>query len=175
VAQSPRLRFNPLHSLRVSAGAAGERKPIMHIVFTLGRIMLVLIFILSGAMKLFDISGTASTIAPVVVIPDVLSDVARQLEGVTGMQVPQLLAIIVGALELVGGLLIAFNIATRPFAVLLALFTLVATFYFHDFWNMSGTARDANMTHAMKNLAITGGLLIMFVLGSWRPARPIHV
>ncbi len=147
----------------------------MHIVFTLGRIMLVLIFILSGAMKLLDISGTASTIAPVVVIPDVLSDVARQLEGVTGMQVPQLLAIIVGALELVGGLLIAFNIATRPFAVLLALFTLVATFYFHDFWNMSGTARDANMTHAMKNLAITGGLLIMFVLGSWRPARPIHV
>jgi putative oxidoreductase len=159
----------------LKAGAAGERKAIMHIVFTLGRFLLVLIFILSGAMKLLDISGTAATIAPVVVVPEALADYVRQIEGVTGMKVAQLLAILTGAVELVGGLLIAFNIATRPFAALLAIFTVVATFYFHDFWNMTGAARDANTIHVLKNLAIIGGLLILFVLGSWRPTRPTHV
>ena len=147
----------------------------MHIVFTLGRFLLVLIFILSGAMKLLDISGTAANIAPVVVVPEFLADYVRQLEGVTGMKVAQILAILAGSLELVGGLLIAFNIATRPFALLLVIFTLVATFYFHDFWNMTGAARGTNMIHALNNLAMIGGLLILFVLGSWRPTRPTHV
>ena len=147
----------------------------MHIVFVVGRVLLVLIFILSGAMKLLDLSGTAATIAPVVAIPDALSGFATQLQDMTGMKVPQLLAILAGVVEMVGGLLIAFNIGTRAAAAILALFTLVATFYFHDFWNMAGAARDANMIHAMKNLSITGGLLIMMVLGSWRPARPSQI
>jgi uncharacterized membrane protein YphA (DoxX/SURF4 family) len=147
----------------------------MHIVFVVGRVLLVLIFILSGAMKLLDLSGTAATIAPVVTIPDALSGFATQLQDMTGMKVPQLLAILVGVVEMVGGLLIAFNIGTRAAAAILALFTLVTTFYFHDFWNMVGAARDANMIHAMKNLSMTGGLLIMMVLGSWRPARPSQV
>jgi uncharacterized membrane protein YphA (DoxX/SURF4 family) len=147
----------------------------MHIVFVVGRVLLVLIFILSGAMKLLDLSGTAAMIAPVVTIPDALSGFATQLEDMTGMKVPQLLAILVGVVEMVGGLLIAFNIGTRAAAAILALFTLVTTFYFHDFWNMVGAARDTNMIHAMKNLSMTGGLLIMMVLGSWRPARPSQV
>lgn len=147
----------------------------MHIVFVVGRVLLVLIFILSGAMKLLDLQGTAATIAPVIAIPDALAGYANQLQDMTGMKVPQLLALLAGGIEVVFGLLIAFNIATRPAAAILALFTLVATFYFHDFWNMAGAARDANMIHAMKNLAITGGLLIMMVLGSWRPARPAQL
>lgn len=147
----------------------------MHIVFVVGRVLLVLIFILSGAMKLVDLSGTAATIAPVVTIPDALAGFATQLQDVTGMKVPQLLAILAGVIEMVGGLLIAFNIGTRPASTILALFTLVATFYFHDFWNMAGAARDANMIHAMKNLSVTGGLLVLAVLGSWRPARTSQV
>lgn len=147
----------------------------MHIVFVVGRVLLVLLFILSGAMKLLDLSGTAATIAPVITIPDALSGFATQLQDITGMKVPQLLAILAGVVEMVGGLLIAFNIGTRPAAAILALLTLVATFYFHDFWNMAGAARDANMIHVLKNLSITGGLLILVVLGSWRPPRPAQV
>jgi uncharacterized membrane protein YphA (DoxX/SURF4 family) len=147
----------------------------MHILFVIGRILLVLIFILSGGMKLLDLAGTAAYIAPVVTVPDALAGFASQLQEMTGMKIPQLLAILVGVVELVGGLLIAFNIATRPAAALLALFTLVTIFYFHDFWNMAGAARDANMIHALKNLSLTGGLLILVVLGSWRPVRSTQV
>jgi putative oxidoreductase len=143
----------------------------MHILFAIARVLLVLIFVLSGAMKLLDIPGTAAQIAPVVVIPDALATYAIQLEDAVGMKVPQLLAILTGVVEVVAGLLVAFNIATRSAAAILAIFTLVTTFYFHAFWNMSGELMQNNMIHALKNLAITGGLLIMVVLGSWRPLR----
>ena len=143
----------------------------MHILLAIGRVLLVLIFILSGATKLLDISGTAAQIAPVVTIPDALADFTMQLQDATGMQVPYLLAVLAGIVEVVAGLLVAFNIATRSAAAVLAIFTLVTTFYFHAFWNMSGELMQSNMIHALKNLSIIGGLLAFVVLGSWRPAR----
>jgi putative oxidoreductase len=144
----------------------------MHIVFTIGRVLLVLIFVLSGAQKLIDIPGTAAQIQSVVTIPDGLQEYVNQVETVTNMKWPQILAIITGVVEVVGGLLIAFNIATRSAATVLVLFTIVATYNFHAFWTMSGEAMQNNMNHFMKNLAIIGGLLIMVVLGSWKPVRP---
>ena len=147
----------------------------MHILFTIARVLLVLIFVLSGGRKLMDISATAGQIASVVTIPDALSNVAAQLQDVTGMTAHQLLAILAGVVEVVAALLIIFNIGTRGAAAVLALFTLVTTFYFHAFWNMSGDAMQANMIHALKNLSIIGGLLTFVVLGSWRPLRPSQI
>jgi putative oxidoreductase len=143
----------------------------MHILFAIARVLLVLIFVLSGAMKLLDIPGTAAEIQTAVPIPAMLQDMVSQVENATSMKWPQLLAIIAGVVEVVGGLLIAFNIATRAAAAVLVLFTLVTTYYFHAFWNMSGEAMQNNMTHALKNLSIIGGLLTYVVLGSWRPMR----
>jgi putative oxidoreductase len=144
----------------------------MHITFAVGRVLLVLIFILSGAMKLLDIPGTATQIASVVTIPDGLGSFSTQIEEATGMKMPQLLAIVAGLVEVTAGLLVAFNIATRSAAAVLVLFTLVATFYFHAFWNMSGADMQNNMIHVLKNLSMIGGLLTFVVLGSWRPAPP---
>lgn len=143
----------------------------MHITFTIGRVLLVLIFIISGAFKLYDLQATADQIKAMVAIPAALSGIVTQIEGATGMAMPRILAIMAGVVEVVGGALVAFNIGTRGAAFVLALFTLVATFYFHAFWNMSGEAMQSNMIHAMKNLAIIGGLLIFVVLGSWRPVQ----
>jgi len=147
----------------------------MHILFTIARVLLVLIFVLSGGRKLMDISATAGQIASVVTIPDALSDVAAQLQDVTGMTAHQLLAILAGVVEVVAALLIIFNIGTRGAAAVLALFTLITTFYFHAFWNMTGDAMQANMIHALKNLSIIGGLLTFVVLGSWRPLRSSQI
>jgi putative oxidoreductase len=141
----------------------------MHILFAIGRVLLVVIFIVSGATKLLSLESTAAMIQPVIVIPDMLQESIAQVETATGMKWPYLLAILVGVVELVGGLLVAFNIATRTAAAVLVLFTLVATFYFHDFWNQSGEAMQNNMIHALKNLSMVGGLLVFVVLGSWRP------
>jgi len=58
-------------------------------------------------------------------------------------------------------LFIGLNIGTRFFAFILVLFVAVATFYFHNFWDMTGADRINNMIHALKNLSLIGGLLII--------------
>lgn len=141
----------------------------MPILFAIGRVAFVLIFILSGAQTLLDIGGTAALIGPKLVIPAFAADTVKQIEATAGLPIAQILAILAGVIEVVSGLLIAFNIATRLASVLLIIFTIAATYYFHDFWNMSGAAANDNTIQAMKNLSIIGALLVFFVLGSWRP------
>ena len=143
----------------------------MNIIFVIARIALVLIFMISGGEKLMDISATAAAIQGKIVIPAALSGLAAQISSATGMTIPQLLAIATAVIEVAAALMIAANIGTRLGAFLLIAFTLLATFYFHDFWNMAGPPRAENFNHAIKNLSIIGGLLVMFVLGPWRPLR----
>ena len=45
--------------------------------------------------------------------------------------------------------------------VITVLFVGVATFYFHNFWDMTGADRINNMIHALKNLSLIGGLLLI--------------
>jgi uncharacterized membrane protein YphA (DoxX/SURF4 family) len=138
----------------------------MHTIFTIGRVLLVLIFVISGAQKLLDFAGTTAMLEKMVTVPDALSGVAAQLQGMTGMSVAQLLAIVVGVAELGSGLLIMFNTGTRGAAVVLVLFSIAATIYGHHFWDQEGAERANNIIHAMKNLSIIGGLLVFVALGS---------
>jgi putative oxidoreductase len=141
----------------------------MPILFTLGRVLFVLIFILSGANKLWDIPGTTAEIAAKFTVPPAFADLAAQVQAMTGMQTPQFLAILCGVVEIVAGLMIVFNYGTRLAAFALILFTIAATYYMHDFWHQVGPEHIDNMIHALKNLSIIGGLLVFFALGSWRP------
>jgi putative oxidoreductase len=131
-----------------------------------GRILFVLVFIVSGAQKLMDLEGTANTIEQRVTLPTALSGVAAKITTSTGLTTPKLLAIVSGAVEVIGGLLIAFGIGTLLAALVLIVFAGVVTFYFHDFWNMAGPERVANITHALKNVSMIGGLLVLFAFGS---------
>ena len=67
-------------------------------------------------------------------------------------------------------LFIIFNVATRFSAFVLAVVMAVGTFYVHDFWNMTGDAKVANIESLIKNVSIIGGLLMIMVIGAWRPA-----
>ena len=128
---------------------------------TLGRVLFVVLFVFSGASKLFDIASTTQAITDKVALPALLTPYTAQLEGITGMPTAQMLAILAGAVEVLGGLFIALNIGTRFFALLLVLFVGVTTFYFHNFWDMTGADRINNMIHALKNLSLIGGLLVI--------------
>jgi uncharacterized membrane protein YphA (DoxX/SURF4 family) len=140
----------------------------MHIIFVIGRVALVLIFIVSGAQKLTDISGTATLIASKIMIPAEAKSLVAQIETMTGQPIHWLLALLAGIVEFAGGLLIAFNVGTRWVAALLIIFTVATTYYFHNFWNMTGAEQVDNIAHALKNLSLVGGLLMLFVLGSAR-------
>ena len=134
----------------------------MPAIVTLGRVLFVVLFVFSGASKLLDIASTTQAITEKVILPAMLTQYTAQLETITGMPTAQLLAILTGALEVVAGLFIALNFGTRFFAFLLVLFVAVATFYFHNFWDMaSGPEKINNMIHALKNLSLIGGLLVI--------------
>ncbi|MDP1583650.1 MAG: DoxX family protein [Bradyrhizobium sp.] len=130
---------------------------------TFGRILFAALFIYSGAAKLFGIQATSEAIATKVVVtfPAFVAPYVTQLEGITGMPMPQMLAIAVGAFELIAGLMIALNFGTRFFAILLILFVGASTFYFHDFWNQPSPSDGKMLIEALKNLSIIGALFII--------------
>jgi putative oxidoreductase len=128
---------------------------------SLGRVLFVVLFVFSGASKLFDIASTTQAITEKVAIPALLAPYATQLEAMAGMPTAQILAIVAGVVEVVCGLMIALNFGARFFAIILVLFVAVTTFYFHNFWDMTGADRINNMIHALKNLSLIGGLLII--------------
>ena len=128
---------------------------------TFGRVLFAVLFIYSGATKLFGIQATADFIAAKVTIPDLLVPYTTQLESMTGMQTPQLLAIATGSFEILSGLMIALNFAVRFFAILMIVFVGVVTFYFHDFWNQAPPDNAKTLIDALKNLSIIGALFMI--------------
>jgi len=135
-----------------------------------GRVLFAVLFIYSGATKLFGIQATADAIAAKVTIPAVLAPYVTQIETAANMQFPQLLAIAVGAFEVIAGLMIALNFAVRFFAVLLIIFVAAATFYFHDFWNQGAPDNAKALIDALKNLSIIGALFMIAGYGRGRRA-----
>jgi putative oxidoreductase len=127
---------------------------------TFGRILFAVLFIFSGASKLLNLAATAQ-MTEKIVIPAALATYTAQLESVTGMSTPQMLAIAAGVIELICGIMIALNFGARFFAIVLILFVAAATFYYHDFWNQTGADATGNMIHALKNLSIIGALFMI--------------
>lgn len=103
----------------------------------MGRIMLALIFIVSGAIKLADPSTTVTAL--------------------TNVGFPASLALPSILFELVGGIMIALGIFTRIMALVFAAFCLLTALLFH-----SETADAMQAAMAMKNIAIAGGFLCLF-------------
>lgn len=129
---------------------------------TIGRILFAVLFIFSGATKLFDIPATAKDVAAKILpVPAMVATYTTQLAETADMPIENIVAIAVGALELIAGLLIALNFGARFFAIILVFFVLAATFTFHNFWDMTGADRTNNMIHALKNLSLIGGLLMI--------------
>src|SRR5260370_25837695 len=142
----------------------------MPALITRGRIVFAVLFIYAGATKLFGVQATADFIAAKVAIPSLLAPYTAQLETLTGMPMPQLLALSVGSFEIIAGLMIALNFGARFFAILLILFVLVVTFYFHDFWNQAAPDNAKTLIDALKNLSIIGALFIIAGYGRGPPS-----
>jgi len=120
------------------------------VVLVAGRFIFAVLFVFAGIEKFIDLPGTAAAISS------------------KGMPLPQVLAVLTAALELGGGLLIIIGWQMRIAAMALALFTLVATYFYHDFWNMTSGEQSNNMIHALKNLSIFGGFLMLAAVGAGR-------
>lgn len=128
---------------------------------TFGRVLFAVLFLYSGATKLFGIQATADMLTAKVVIPAVIAPYTQQIESFVGMPFMQLLAITIGGFEILAGLMIAVNVLTRFFAILLIIFICVATFYAHDFWNQAAPDNGKTLIDALKNLSLIGALFVI--------------
>src|SRR5690242_16388853 len=111
-----------------------------------GRILLAVIFITSGFGKITGYEATAQYMAAKLPLVIVLLP----------------LTILV---ELGGGLALAAGFKARWAGLALAIFTLVAGILFHDYWNADAAHRMGQQINFMKNVAITGGMLMVFAFG----------
>lgn len=82
-----------------------------------------------------------------------------------GMPAPQIM--LAGAIVflLVGGVSIVFGWWTRIGATLLLVFLILATYYFHDFWNAPEDQKQMQMIQFMKNLSLMGTMLFLIANG----------
>ncbi|HEX8167796.1 MAG TPA: DoxX family protein [Beijerinckiaceae bacterium] len=122
------------------------------LVYVVGRVALVAIFIKSGVDKLID--------------PTWLTGVL----SAKAFPTPKVLAYAAGLVEVVLGVLVAVGWQARIAAFGLFAFTIVATLIAHNFWDMSGPARAANTIQFWKNASILGGLLMLMASGPGRYA-----
>ena len=113
----------------------------MHILEAIGRIFLSALFLINGISKILYYEGT--------------------LEYMENFNVPSYLLIPAIIIEILFPILLIIGYKTRLSAIVLSLFTLLLAVIFHtDFSN------QMQLTTFLKNFAIAGGFLIIFVRGA---------
>lgn len=122
--------------------------PYTALVSLAGRILLAYMFIPAGFSKLTNIGGTAGYIAS------------------GGLPFPSVLAVLVGALELLGGIALVLGWQVRWAGLALALFTLLASVLFHPFWSAPEAQQMVVTLLFMKNISVAGGMLLISALGA---------
>ena len=114
------------------------------------RVLLVVLFIKFGLAKAMAFADTSSYMAA------------------SGLPAPSLISLLSVAMELLVGLAIAVGFFTRPLALLLACYTVLAAIIGHPYWHMSGEQEYDSMINFYKNISIAGGLLLLMLVGPGR-------
>ena len=112
--------------------------------FSIGRILIGIYFLLPGIAKVFLFSAN--------------------LEVVIAKEVPfPIFSLsLVAMAQIIYGSYIIFGKHLRISSIALAITTLLINFYIHDFWNLTGDPSQAHETqNFVKNIGILAGLLIL--------------
>ncbi|EPL0396995.1 DoxX family protein [Enterobacter ludwigii] len=118
-----------------------------HLLLLIGRIALVVLFIIFGYPKLTGFSGTVQYMTSL------------------GTPMPMLAAIIAVVMEVPAAILIVLGFFTRPVAVLFVFYTLGTAIIGHHYWDMTGEAVMPNMINFYKNISIAGAFILLAIVG----------
>lgn len=114
----------------------------------LARLLVVALFLPAGINKITGFEGTVGYIASV------------------GLPLPTLGALLAIAIEVLAPLALLLGWQTRWAALVLAVFTLVASVLFHNFWGMPADQQFVQQLMFFKNLGVVGGLLALAACGA---------
>src|SRR5262249_32252069 len=123
-----------------SRGCLG-RSWVMQFIYVVGRILLVAIFLGSGARQLLTLSTTAQFIESW--MPSLFAPYAEKLSTLLGISTPQLIVIVLAVIQIALALLIIFNFGSRFAAILLALYLAGSTAYRFNFANLNDLLHGA--------------------------------
>lgn len=112
------------------------------------RVLFVALFLPAGLSKLTGFAGTVGYISSV------------------GLPLPTLGAALALTVEIVGSLALLAGFGTRIAALVLAAFTLVASFFFHAYWAVPADQVMVTQLLFFKNIAVVGGLLALAANGA---------
>lgn len=114
------------------------------------RLLFGYFFIPAGIGKIMGFAGTAGYIASV------------------GLPMASLGAVLAIVVEVGGGLAVLLGFKTRIAALVLAVFTLAASVFFHAYWAAPEAQKMVAQLLFNKNLAVIGGLLLLAAFGPGR-------
>ncbi|QBF27126.1 DoxX family protein [Pseudomonas tructae] len=120
------------------------------VIILLARILLMILFVMSGWSKLTGFEGTVGYLASL------------------GAPAPTVAAAVAVIMEFFVAILLILGFYTRPLAFLFALFVIGTALIGHPFWSMVEPAKAANTVQFFKNMSIVGGLLLLSVTGAGR-------
>ncbi len=115
-----------------------------------GRILIAVIFLMSGSAKLADPSGTL--------------DHMQQ----AGIPAANVLFYVAAFAEILGGIALMTGCLTRLAGIGLAIYLVITTLVFHQFWAAAGAEQTAQLVNFTKNVAILGGLFMLIANGAGR-------
>ena len=114
----------------------------------IGRILLALIFLISGYGKIGGFAGTATYMAG------------------KGIPLAELALVISIVIEIGGGLMLIAGWKARWAATAIFLWMIPVTLMFHNFWAADAAQYQNQFNHFLKNLCIIGGMLYIMAFGA---------
>jgi putative oxidoreductase len=134
----------------------------MNIAYTLGRVFIPILFIVTGIQNVMGIGEIAKMLADNnIVIPD---EIVPYLGSIPKYEA---LGYLFAAIEIICGLLVLIGLKARWAALVLVVFTACSIIFVHHFWDgMAGPDLILHRTEALKDLSIIGGLLLVVAVGS---------
>ncbi len=114
----------------------------------IGRILLAALFLPAGLSKLLGFEGTVGYIESV------------------GLPLPAVGAAAALAVEILGSIALIVGFQTRIVAAVLAVFTVVASVFFHAFWAAAPEQAFVQQLLFFKNIGVVGGLLVLASTGA---------
>ena len=142
----------------------------------IGRILLSFIFLLAAVNKIIDWRGSEEALIQGMNHSLSAYQGVDWLHDMINFLLPwsSVLLVIALVFELVGGLFVFFGVKVRFGSILLLLFLIPTTFFFHGFWTFQDADRHLQMTIFLKNISIFGGLLFVLAYGACSQRRHKH-
>ena len=121
--------------------------------YPVGRALAGILFLVSGINKILGFGAVAGWMAA------------------SGMPAAPALLVLTILLEVGGGLALITGFQARLAALALALFLVPVTLVFHGFWHADAAEVQNQLNHFLKNVAILGGMLVLFAAEEQRQAQ----